>query len=50
MFIIQNIIKFIGILSLIYSIIAEEYLLSIAILLSFILIVLDEINKKLLND
>jgi len=47
MTIIQNIITFVGTLSLIYSIISEEYLLSIAILLSFILIVLGEIKKKI---
>jgi len=47
MTIIQNIITFAGTLSLIYSIISEEYLLSIAILLSFILITLAEIHKKI---
>ena len=47
MILIQNIIKFAGLASLVYSIISEEYLLSIVILLSFILIVLGEIKKKI---
>lgn len=47
---IEKIIKFTGIISVVYTILNKQYLLTIIILLSFVCIALGDIHKSIKND